>query len=479
MKKLIFLLLLMALHLHAQIVYQPDEVDTPAEPIGGAVLLNEFIAANIQIPFSSAYKGLNKRVIVKGVVETDGSMSGLKIFKGWDTLCNQEAIRLLGLFKAWKPASVKGNDVRQQATYPVIFRSEVNPSFDSTSWAMVNYYNDGFKSIGDAQAAKYRSVLPLDPNGNIKSDIVYQERNELGKWKKLIVIPFKRKSFWYKETSLSQDSVKAFTLSAEGPRGVNYVPIVTVNENGNLLAYQEYNHLGGRLSETRYYYLNGLLKERKVFLDSTYLDTRWFRNGQLHKTTQHESSLFEHTDEIQVFTFWDDHGRQLVKEGNGWYKIVNEPTVDVPAVEQGEIVFGKRHGKWTSKLADSTIYCEELYEQGKFIEGRVDTNGETATYLEKIKQPYFKGGINALNQFLAQNVHNPHNTFSLGARPMVIISFIIRHDGKVDEFKVERGITPSYDRQALKVGSKMNGMWRPGMFRGKNVPFKYNLPIGF
>jgi len=479
MKKLIFLVSLMGLHLHAQIVYQPDEVDIPAEPIGGAVLLNEFIAANIQIPFSSAYKGLNKRVVVKGVVETDGSMSGLKIFKGWDTLCNQEAIRLLGLFKAWKPASVKGNDVRQQATYPVIFRSEVNPSFDSTSWAMVNYYNDRFKLMGDAQAAKYRSVLPLDPNGNIKSDIVYQERNELGKWKKLIVIPFRRKSFWYKETSLSLDSVRAFTLSAEDPRGVNYVPIVTVNENGNLLAYQEYNHLGGRLSEARYYYLNGVLKERKVFLDSTYLDTRWFKNGQLHKTTQRESSLFENTDELQVLTLWDEHGRQMVKEGNGWYKIVNERKVSEPVVEEGEIVFGKRHGKWTSKLADSTIYCEELYEHGKFIEGRVDTNGESITYLEKIKQPYFKGGMNALNQFLSKNIQYPQNTILLGPGPRVIISFTIEENGRVNDCKVLKGATPSFDRQALKVGCKMNGMWRPGMFRGKNVPFKYNLPIGF
>ena len=67
MKKLIILLSPMGFHLHAQIVYQQDEVDTPAEPIGGAVLLNEFIAANIQISFSSAHKGLNKRGIVKGV----------------------------------------------------------------------------------------------------------------------------------------------------------------------------------------------------------------------------------------------------------------------------------------------------------------------------------------------------------------------------------------------------------------------------
>lgn len=478
MKKVILLLLFASSYLKAQPVYQPNEVDKQAEPLCGIALLNEFISANVQIPFSSGYRGISTRVFVKGVIETDGSMSQLEVVKGADSLCNREAIRVLKLFRAWQPALLKDKPVRQTMIYSVPFKAEKVSNFDSTSWSMIDYYDAKFQPTNDIQLSKYKSILKVDRAGNINADIVYLERFDVAKWKKLVDIPFKQKEIWYKISTHAEDSVKAYKLSAEDETGLNYVPAVTLDEKGHLLFSQQFRD-GGKPKLTKKYYLNGTLMERRVFSDSTSIDTRWYDNGQLMSVMQNAADdRFGYTEEMQVFTVYDSHGKQVVKEGNGWLNILNASGQE-PAVERGEVVFGKRNGKWVGKLADSTVYCEEIYQNGKFIEGKVFKNGETITYHEKARQATFKGGNNALYEFLGRNIVYPAESSRKNITGRVFLSFVVSEQGDPEDITIVRGVSSDIDKEAIRVIKKMKGMFRPGMLRGQLVKVKFNLPINF
>ena len=105
MKRIFLFFLLAGFSAYSQTVYQPHEVGTPAEPTGGTDIFNLFLSSNLRIPVKSSWKGLSGRVIIKAVIETDGSPSDIAVVRGIDTLCNAEAARVISLYKAWKPAS--------------------------------------------------------------------------------------------------------------------------------------------------------------------------------------------------------------------------------------------------------------------------------------------------------------------------------------------------------------------------------------
>ncbi|TKC05217.1 energy transducer TonB [Pedobacter frigoris] len=60
----------------------------------------------------------------------------------------------------------------------------------------------------------------------------------------------------------------------------------------------------------------------------------------------------------------------------------------------------------------------------------------------------------------------------------VVLSFFVDADGTVDDVKVERGVYPSLDQEAVRVVQASRG-WIPGKQRGVPVRVKYNIPISF
>ena len=141
MKKLVAVFFLLSYSAVCRQVYQVHEVEKPAEPSGGIVLLNQFITANLQTPIKSAAKGMNGRVFAKGIIGPDGSITGLEIARSIDNLSDREALRVMSLYKAWKPAVTKDKIVRQITTFPVTFRTAVMPDFDSTENVLQEYFD--------------------------------------------------------------------------------------------------------------------------------------------------------------------------------------------------------------------------------------------------------------------------------------------------------------------------------------------------
>ena len=100
-------------------VYESVEV-MPEFPAGQAELL-KFVAKSIKYPTEAQRKGAQGRVIVKFVVETNGSISNIHVVKGIDPLLDAEAIRVCTTMPTWAPARQEGKAVRCYYTIPVTF----------------------------------------------------------------------------------------------------------------------------------------------------------------------------------------------------------------------------------------------------------------------------------------------------------------------------------------------------------------------
>ena len=94
------------------------------------------------------------------------------------------------------------------------------------------------------------------------------------------------------------------------------------------------------------------------------------------------------------------------------------------------------------------------------------------------EKPEFPGGVEAMMKYLAINSRYPEIAKEKGISGKVLMQFIINEDGTVSDVKVIRGISPSIDKEAIRVIKSMP-KWKPGYQDGKPVKVSFQVPIGF
>ena len=95
--------------------------EMPAYP-GGDQKLMEFIAKGIKYPQIARETGIQGRVFVGFVVEPDGSVSNVKVLRGFGGGCDEEAMRVVKSMPKWKPGKQRGKAVRVSYMLPVNFK---------------------------------------------------------------------------------------------------------------------------------------------------------------------------------------------------------------------------------------------------------------------------------------------------------------------------------------------------------------------
>jgi protein TonB len=65
-----------------------------------------------------------------------------------------------------------------------------------------------------------------------------------------------------------------------------------------------------------------------------------------------------------------------------------------------------------------------------------------------------------------------------GIKGRVIVTFVVRSDGRITDARVIRGVDPSLDAEALRLINSMP-KWTPGVQDGKAVNVRYNVPFSF
>lgn len=85
---------------------------------GGQVALMQFLQNNLSYP--ETHK--QGRVLVRFVIEPDGSISEVQVTNSIDPLLEQEAMRVVSIMPHWNPGKHNGKAVRVKYTIPITFR---------------------------------------------------------------------------------------------------------------------------------------------------------------------------------------------------------------------------------------------------------------------------------------------------------------------------------------------------------------------
>lgn len=98
--------------------------EPPAYP-GGDSAMAKFIGKKLNYPKKAWKNGIEGRVIVKFVVEKDGSTSNHTIVKDIGYGCGEEVVRVIKKMPKWKPGKQKGKTVLVWVALPVNFKIPV------------------------------------------------------------------------------------------------------------------------------------------------------------------------------------------------------------------------------------------------------------------------------------------------------------------------------------------------------------------
>lgn len=89
---------------------------------GGDEARLAFLKRAIRYPQAAIQTGIQGVVVVVFIIETDGTISNIKIEKGIGSGCDEESVRVVKMMPRWEPGKRQGRAVRVMVRMPVVFR---------------------------------------------------------------------------------------------------------------------------------------------------------------------------------------------------------------------------------------------------------------------------------------------------------------------------------------------------------------------
>ena len=150
-----------------------------------------------------------------------------------------------------------------------------------------------------------------------------------------------------------------------------------------------------------------------------------------------------------------------------------------PLLDEEAVRVVKSSPKWEPAKQRGTIVKQQFTIPIAFVndEQKSQQSGEQVfTVVEQM--PVFPGGDKAFGEFIGKEIKYPDDAKKAGTQGKVIVTFVINKEGNVVNPKIIRGVSPSIDKEALRVISS-SPKWTPGKQGGKNVDVQFTLPIAF
>lgn len=99
-----------------------DVVDKMPEFPGGMTGLMQYLSKNIRYPAEAQTKGIQGRVTVAVIINTEGKAVNASIVRSVDPILDAEALRVASTMPDWVPGTKDGKPVNMKYTFPVTFR---------------------------------------------------------------------------------------------------------------------------------------------------------------------------------------------------------------------------------------------------------------------------------------------------------------------------------------------------------------------
>jgi TonB family protein len=138
------------------------------------------------------------------------------------------------------------------------------------------------------------------------------------------------------------------------------------------------------------------------------------------------------------------------------------------------IVFGKVNHSIVLEFNDDFEKQIKLEDPNKW------TFSDTSNVKKKTDiAPEFNGGRTAFLKFLMENVRYPQVAIEYDINGKVYLNFIIEVDGSVNEVIVQKSVSRTIDKEAIRVVKASSKMWLPGKINGQPVRTYFTVPINF
>lgn len=123
---------------------------------GGEVALLEFIKKNLHYPSAAAQVGIEGRVTVRFVVDTNGDVTDVTVIRSLSKACDDEAMRVVKLMPRWTPGSQDGKLVPVYYTMPIVYKLRKDNLGNSS-----RKYGNGTNTLPPSQSTVSKDPLVL------------------------------------------------------------------------------------------------------------------------------------------------------------------------------------------------------------------------------------------------------------------------------------------------------------------------------
>ena len=89
---------------------------------GDANTFSAWVNKNLQYPEIAKENGIQGRVTLQFTVNTDGSVSDVKVLRGVDSSLDKEAVRIVSMSPKWTPGKQRERPVKVVYNFPVVFQ---------------------------------------------------------------------------------------------------------------------------------------------------------------------------------------------------------------------------------------------------------------------------------------------------------------------------------------------------------------------
>lgn len=97
-------------------------VDEHPEPPGGMEAFYQYVAQSLTYPAQARQMGIEGKVFVVFIIDTDGSITDVKALKGIGAGCDAAAVNVIANSPKWQPGIHEGKPVKVRMILPVTFR---------------------------------------------------------------------------------------------------------------------------------------------------------------------------------------------------------------------------------------------------------------------------------------------------------------------------------------------------------------------
>ncbi len=477
LKQFCLLLLITAGGARGQEIFQKDQVDKPAEPLGGLTMLSEFLIHNVRPPFVNRVEGVEGKVEIKGVIEPDGSTSSLEVVRSLNKKSDDETLRVFSIFKGWKPAEKEGKPVRQWFNYSLSFTAGELGDFNRDAYEFDFLFDGKYRKIKGGVEAMYRLRVPVDQNG-IPVDRAQFSTLTKGRWSASrelesshVVADSNMLSLLLgvEEGQSRQyvDPADAFIVKVEADPFETGLPEYIVTSGGRIVR----ELLPGVFSKVSY--ASGQTAKVTLLESDVISQTiSWYPNSIL-KEKYYTQKIDDSTSLEKIIQVFDSSGAQQVVKGNGYISGGGHPW------GEGEVRNGYRVGTWRSFHPDGTLLFEEMYEDGKLVRGKSFRDGKEFQYTQLETQPRYKGASRDFYRFLASNIRYPVEAYRNRVQGSVVLSVVVEPGGEISSVEVARSAGSALDAEAVRVIMLSSGKWIAGQNRGISVRSTYSVPVAF